>query len=71
VQLSCWAESPGAAKALAKASIAAVSMPVPAGIEGVKFGRTRTEGPRPLNESVSGTLLFRRVVDLFVWHNGD
>jgi hypothetical protein len=69
VQADCRATTPKIAKTMAKALIAAVSEP---GIfSDHVFGRTKAEGPRPLNERVDNTTVFRQSVDLIIWHVGD
>lgn len=69
VQADCRATTAKAAKAMARALITAL---IPTGtINGHVFGRTKAEGPRPLNETVNGATVFRQSVDLIIWHVGD
>lgn len=66
VQVDCFAETYGAAAALAHAVIAAVSEPVttPDG----RFGRTHAEGPRDLGEDTEDGFVHRASLDLLVRH---
>ena len=69
VQADCRADDAATAMALARAIIGAVE---PAGMfHGHRFGRTKAEGPRALNEDVDGILVHRQSVDLIIWHVGD
>jgi hypothetical protein len=69
VQADCRAVTSKAAKAMARALIAALS---PTGtFNGHVFGRIKAEGPRPLNEIVNGATIYRQSVDLIIWHVGD
>lgn len=69
VQADCRAETPKKAKAMARALIEAVAQP--GTFSGHVFGRTKAEGPRPLNERINEKTVFRQSVDLLVWHVGD
>jgi hypothetical protein len=69
VQADCRAETPKAAKLMARALIAAVA--APGTFNAHVFGRTKAEGPRSLNERMNETTVFRQSVDLLVWHVGD
>lgn len=69
VQASVWAATPKQAKAIAAELIDAVGQP--GDFEGVKFGRTRADGPLSFSEAVDGKTIFRRVVELYSWHDGD
>lgn len=69
VQADCRAATAVTARALALAVIAAATLPGES--LGVAFGRAGVEGPRPLNENVNGTVVYRQSVDLLVWHKGD
>lgn len=69
VQASVWAATPKQAKEVALGLITAVA--APGEFEGVNFGRTRADGPLSFSEAVDGKTIFRRVVDLYSWHDGD
>lgn len=67
VQVDCFASSYATARGLAEKIIAAVAQP--ATVAGVKFGRTKAEGPRDLGEEVAtGTWVHRSSLDLLVEH---
>lgn len=70
VQADCFATTHKAAQALALAAIAAVAEP--ATVDGVRFGRTKAEGPRDLGDDVAGIgFIHRASIDLLVHHTGD
>ena len=68
VQIDVFADSYGAARSAAETIIAAVSDP--ATVSGIKFGRTKAEGPRDLGEDVEGVgYVHRASLDLLVEHS--
>ena len=67
VQADCFADTYGAARALAEKIITALATPVTVG--GVHFGFTKAEGPRDLGEDVDGIgFVHRASLDLLVEH---
>lgn len=67
VQADCFADTYGAARALAEKIVTAVATPGTAG--GVHFGFTKAEGPRDLGEDVDGVgFVHRASLDLLVEH---
>lgn len=66
VQVDCFARSYAQARALAEAVIA--DMAQPATVSGVRFGRTRAEGPRDLGEQTPEGFIHRMSVDLLIEH---
>ena len=68
VQVDVFADSYGAARSAAETIIAAVANP--ATVSGVKFGRTKAEGPRDLGEDVEGVgYVHRASLDLLAEHS--
>ena len=68
VQVDVFADSYGAARSAAETIIAAVALPATMG--GVKFGRTKAEGPRDLGEDVEGVGFVHRLsMDLLAEHS--
>ena len=68
VQIDVFADSYGAARSAAETIIAAVSDP--ATVSGIKFGRTKAEGPRDLGEDVEGVgYVHRASLDLLAEHS--
>ena len=68
VQVDVFADTYGAARSLAEIIIAAVAQP--ATVSGIKFGRTKAEGPRDLGEDVDGVgYVHRASIDLLVEHS--
>jgi hypothetical protein len=68
VQADCFASTYGTARGLAEKIIAAVAQP--ATTAGVRFGRTKAEGPRDLGEDTdSGSFTQRASLDLLVEHS--
>jgi hypothetical protein len=67
VQADCFADTYGAARALAEKIITALATPDTVG--GVHFGFTKAEGPRDLGEDVDGVgFVHRASLDLLVEH---
>ena len=66
VQVDCFAKTFAQARALADAVIAATAQP--ATVSGVRFGRTRAEGPRDLGEQTPEGFIHRMSVDLLIEH---
>lgn len=66
VQADCFAATYGQARTLALAVID--TMALPAEVAGVRFGRTRAEGPRDLSEETPAGLIYRMSVDLLIEH---
>jgi hypothetical protein len=67
VQADCFADTYGAARALAEKIITALATPDTVG--GVHFGFTKAEGPRDLGEDVDGIgFVHRASLDLLVEH---
>lgn len=66
VQADCFAAGYGQARTLALALIEAMALP--AEIAGVRFGRTRAEGPRDLGEDAPAGFIHRMSVDLLIEH---
>lgn len=64
VQVDCFARRYSEAQALANAVIAATA--TPATVSGVRFGRTRAEGPRDLGEQTPEGFIHRMSVDLLI-----
>lgn len=68
VQVDVFASTYGGARSLAETIIAAVANP--ATVSGVKFGRTKAEGPRDLGEDVEGVgYVHRASLDLLAEHS--
>lgn len=67
VQADCFAGTYGAARALASLVIAALAQP--AVFTGVRFGRTKAEGPRDLGEDSAVGFIHRASLDLLVEHS--
>lgn len=68
VQVDVFASKYSEARSLAKSIIAAVAEP--ATVSGVKFGRTKAEGPRDLGEDVDGVGFVHRLsLDLLAEHS--
>jgi len=68
VQVDVFADTYAQARALSESIIGAVALP--ATVAGVKFGRTRAEGPRDLGEDVEGVGFVHRLsMDLLVEHS--
>lgn len=67
VQVDCFAASYKTARDLAEKIIAAVAQP--ATVAGVKFGRTKAEGPRDLGEDTSSGFVHRLSLDLLSEHS--
>jgi hypothetical protein len=66
VQADCFSSSYAQARALAEAVVSAVALPTTAG--GIRFGRTKAEGPRDLGEDTASGFVHRASVDLLVEH---
>ena len=66
VQVDCFAKKYAEARAMAEAVIAAMALP--ATVSGVRFGRTRAEGPRDLGEDTPDGFIHRMSVDLLIEH---
>lgn len=67
VQADCYASTPAAARALAEAIVAATA--APATVTGIKFGRTKAEGPQDLGEDVPGVGRIENAqIDLIIEH---
>ena len=68
IQVDVFADSYAEARSLSEAIIAAVAQP--ATVAGVKFGRTKAEGPRDLGEDVDGIGYIHRLsLDLLAEHS--
>ncbi len=68
VQVDIFSDTYGAARSAAEAIIAAVADPATVG--GIKFGRTKAEGPRDLGEDVEGVgYVHRASLDLLAEHS--
>lgn len=68
VQVDVFADSYGAARSAAEVIIAAVANPTT--VNGIKFGRTKAEGPRDLGEDVEGVgYVHRASLDLLAEHS--
>lgn len=67
VQADCYAATPKAARALAEAIVAATA--APATVTGIRFGRTKAEGPQDLGEDVPGVGRVENAqIDLIIEH---
>lgn len=66
VQVDCFSEDYGQARALAEAVVNATNGPLT--ISGVKFGRSKAEGPRDLGETVGTKFIHQLSMDLLIWH---
>ncbi len=66
VQADCKAASYAEAKAMSDALVPLLA--VPTTIDGIKFGRTRAEGPQDLGEDTAAGFVHRMSLDLLVWH---
>lgn len=68
IQVDCFAASWGQSHDIAETIIAAVAQPATVG--GIKFGRTKAEGPRDLGEDVQGVGFVHRLsMDLLAEHS--
>ena len=68
VQVDCFASKWGDTHNMAETIIAAVANP--ATVDGIKFGRTKAEGPRDLGEDVDGVgYVHRASMDLLAEHS--
>ncbi len=68
VQVDVFSRSYAEARGIAETMIAAVADP--ATVAGVRFGRTRAEGPTDLGEDVEGVGFVHRLsLDLLAWHS--
>lgn len=68
VQVDVFAEKYSEARAASEIIIAAVARP--ATVDGIKFGRTKAEGPRDLGEDVEGVgYVHRASLDLLAEHS--
>ncbi len=66
VQIDVFAATYAAARSIAEAIIA--EMAAPATVLGIRFGRTRAEGPRDLGEDTTGGFVHRLSLDLLIEH---
>ena len=69
VNADCWGASALEATRLAIQVIGAAREP--ATVQGVRFGVTRTDGGQSFVETQDGQTIFRRSIDLLVWHEGE
>ena len=68
VQVDVFADTYSEARSITETIIAAVAQP--ATVSGVKFGRTKAEGPRDLGEDVDGVgYIYRLSLDLLAEHS--
>ena len=68
VQVDVFSASYKQARSLAETVVA--TMAEPTTVAGVRFGRTRAEGPRDLGEDLpGGGYVHRLSLDLLVWHS--
>ena len=67
VRADCMATKYGTARAIAEAVVA--EMEQPAALDGIRFGKSRSLGPRDLGEDVPGTGYVHRLsLDLLIEH---
>lgn len=67
VQIDVFSDRYGTARQLAEAIIKAVAQP--ATVAGVKFGRSKAEGPRDLGEDTANGFIHRMSLDLLIEHS--
>ena len=66
VQIDCFAKTYAGARALAEKIVTA--MAAPATVSGVRFGRSKAEGPRDLGEDTTAGFVHRLSLDLIIEH---